>query len=232
MSSNPIKQILRNVSLFKELTDSELQTMMDIAHTKTFLPGKHVFMQGDPLERVFFIHQGKVKIYKTDIHGKEQIVSVLQKGDMFPHTGFFKKGTYPAHAEMMEETTLIIIKVKDFEYLLLTYPEMAVKLFRIMGDKIVDLQNRLEEQILHNTYGQVIMLLIRLSKSYGKNLGDTRVKLTSHFTNRELANMIGTSRETVSRTINALKKQNLVETGDDGLLIIDPDALQDELLDV
>ena len=48
-------------------------------------------MQGDPLTNVYFIHRGKIKIYKTDIHGKEQIVNVLQSGDMFPHQGFFRK---------------------------------------------------------------------------------------------------------------------------------------------
>src|SRR5699024_5041432 len=106
---------------------------------------------------VYFIQAGKVKIYKTDIQGKEQIFNVLQQGDMFPHQGFFRQDNYPAHAEALDDITLIYIPIESFENFLITHPEICVKLFRVLGDIIVDLQNRLEQQILHNTYEQIIM---------------------------------------------------------------------------
>lgn len=147
---------------------------------------------------------------------------------MFPHAGFFRNGNFPAHAEVMEDAHLVIIPIVKFEEVLIAYPELSIKLFKVLGEKIVDLQGRLEAQVLHNTFEQIILLLIRLCKSNGEKAGD-RYKLTTQFTNRELANMIGTSRETVSRTINQVKRKDYIIQDEDGFYLIDREALQQEL---
>jgi CRP-like cAMP-binding protein len=228
MKQEDIIKRLSDVPLFKELTLEELDPIVQIAHTRFYKHKMYVFMQDDPLDRVFFIHSGKVKIYKTDFSGKEQIISVLEPGEMFPHAGFFRQGKYPAHAEIMEDAHLIIVPIDKFEEILISFPELCIKLFKVLGEKIVDLQGRLEAQILHNTYEQIILLLIRLCKSNGEKMGD-RYQFTTQFTNRELANMIGTSRETVSRTMNHLKKKEYLDHGEKGFYLINREALQQEL---
>ncbi|MUK90594.1 cyclic nucleotide-binding domain-containing protein [Ornithinibacillus sp. L9] len=229
MNIQSVKELLQKFPIFKDLNDAEMEPILDLAKHRMYRQGSHIFMQGDPLTNVYFIHQGKVKIYKTDLHGKEQIVNVLQKGDMFPHQGFFRQDDYPAHAEVAEDAMLIYIPINLFENFLLTHPEICVKLFRVLGDIIVDLQRRLEEKIMLNTYEQIIMLLIRLSKKYGKELEDGNVKITTQFTNRELANMIGSSRETVSRTLTQLKKAELISNDSKGNILLDVEALEAEL---
>lgn len=112
-------------------------------------------MQHEPITDIYFIQRGKVKIYKTDYDGKEQIVNVLQKDDMFPIKAF-RKGNYPAHIEVLEDTLLVNIPIISFENFLLTHPEISIKMFRVLGEIIVDLQNRLEEKILYNVYDQII----------------------------------------------------------------------------
>jgi CRP-like cAMP-binding protein len=229
MTNDWIKQRLKVVPLFRELSDNELDSLVTISQVRVYKPRTFVFMQGDPLERVFFIQSGTVKIYKTDMSGKEQIVSILQTGEMFPHAGFFRKGTYPAHAEVVEEATLIVIPIDEFEQTLICYPELCIKLFRVMGEKIIDLQNRLEEQILHNTYEQIVMLLLRLTKTNAVPHDGGFYRLTTHFTNRELANMIGTSRETISRTLSQLKRKGLIDIDDHGFYLIDASRLEKEI---
>lgn len=228
MNQTDILRRLSNVNIFKELSEAELTPFVEIAQARFYKHKMYVFMQDDSLDRVFFIHSGKIKIYKTDLSGKEQILHVLEPGAMFPHAGFFRKGNYPAYAEVMEDAHLFVIPIDKFEEILLTYPELCVKLFKVMGEKIVDLQNRLEEQILHNTYEQIVLLLIRLCKSNGEYMNG-EYRLTTQFTNRELANMIGTSRETVSRTINQLKKKEFILLDDDGYYVIDREALKQDL---
>ncbi|MEH6892097.1 Crp/Fnr family transcriptional regulator [Bacillus sp. JJ864] len=230
MKAKMIKKHLQEVPLFKELSEEELQPIVDISQLRMYKEKSFVFMQGDELDRVFFIHSGKVKIQKTDATGKEQIVSVLQAGEMFPHAGFFQKGTFPAHAEILETAQLIVTPIADFEKILIQHPELCIKMFKVLGEKIVDLQNRLEEQILHDTYEQIIMLLLRLCKSNGVEMNGTYT-LTTQFTNRELANMIGTSRETISRTINQLKRKKLIAVDENGCFIIIPDELKAEICD-
>jgi CRP/FNR family transcriptional regulator len=224
-----IKRHLQEVSLFKELSEEEIQQIVEISQLRVYPARSFVFMQGDPLDRVFFIHSGKVKITKTDLSGREQIVSILQDGDMFPHAGFFRKGNFPAHAEILETAELIVIPVGQFEKILLKYPELCIKMFKVLGEKMIDLQNRLEEKILRDTYEQIVMLLLRLCKSNGVRINET-FKLTSHFTNRELANMIGTSRETMNRTINRLRKKKLIDTSEEGYFLINSGKLESEII--
>ncbi|AUM65153.1 Crp/Fnr family transcriptional regulator [Brevibacillus laterosporus] len=228
MKEDLIQKHVRNIPLFNELLDEELQTIVDISQVRTYKARSFVFLQGDSLDRIFFIHSGKVKIQKTDKTGREQIVSVLQAGEMFPHAGFFKKGTFPANAEILELAELIVIPIVDFENVLLQYPRLCITLFKTLEEKIVDLQNRLEEKILHDTYEQIIMLLLRLCKSNGIQIQD-KYKITTQFTNRELASMIGTSRETINRTINRLKRKKLIDIDENGFFILTPERLQEEI---
>lgn len=228
MGVHAIRTQLMEVPIFRELTPEELEPIVEISQPRSYKPKMFVFMQDDPLDRVFFIQSGKVKIYKSDMHGKEQIVSVLEAGEMFPHAGFFRKGGYPAHAEVMEDTTLIVTPIDKFEEILISNPELSIKIFRVLGEKIIDLQKRLEEQILLNTQEQIIMLLLRLCRSNGEKINN-RFKLTTQFTNRELANMIGTTRESVSRTISVLKKKDIVELTEDGYYLLDHMRLHDEI---
>ncbi|WP_160721259.1 Crp/Fnr family transcriptional regulator [Bacillus sp. USDA818B3_A] len=228
MELEVINRRLSQVPIFKELSVNEINPILKIAQTRFYKQKMYVFMQDDPLDRVYFIHSGKIKIFKTDQMGKEQLISVLEPGEMFPHAGFFRKGTYPAYAEVIEDAHLIIIPIEKFEKILIAYPELCIKLFKVLGEKIVDLQGRLEAQVLHNTYEQIILLLIRLCKSNGEKMGG-QYKLTTPFTNRELANMIGTSRESVSRTITQVKKKNIVSLDEKGHFLINRDALEQEL---
>lgn len=229
MNSQSVKKLLQKFPIFKGLSDYEMDPIVDIANQQMFPRGSHVFMQGDTITNVYFIHKGKVKIYKTDLQGKEQIVNVLQPGDMFPHQGFFRQDNYPAHAETSKDTLLTSIQIDSFEKFLITHPEICIKLFRILGDIIVDLQNRLQEKILHSTYEQIIMLLLRLSNSHGIEENNGLIQISAKFTNRELANMIGSSRETVSRTLTKLKSEELISTNKNGHLILDTEALEKEM---
>lgn len=231
MNKEQIKDVLSEFSLFRSLSESEIYTIVDISISREWNKGSHVFLQDEPLENVYFIYEGKIKIYRTDLNGKEQIVSILKKGDMFPHVGFFRKGNYPAFSEVLENAILVVVPISQFEKVLIENPELCIKVFKVLGEKIVDLQERLESQILNNTYQQIIKLLIRLGKEHGEELDDGRIYLKGEFTNRDLANMIGTTRETVSRTLTKLKKEQLLETDANHDLIFDPNLLDEELFD-
>lgn len=229
MKIEEIKRVLADFTFFRELNDFEITKISDIAIAREWKKHSHVFLQGDPLENVYFIYDGKIKIYKSDINGKEQIVAIAKKGEMFPHVGFFRKGDYPAYAEVLESSTLIAVPISKFETVLIENPELCIKVFKVLGEKIVDLQNRLEEQILNNTYEQIIKLLIRLAQKHGKEQKDGTILLKSEFTNKDLANMIGTTRETISRTLTKMKKDELIEVDEEGNMIVDVEILMEEI---
>lgn len=230
MDKQERKNILAKFSLFRDLEDHELDKIVDISISRKWNKNSHIFMQGDPLENVYFINNGKVKIYKSDANGREQIVAILKKGEMFPHVGFFRKGGYPGFSEVLEEASLVVVPIAQFEKVLVENPHLSIKLFKVLGEKIVDLQERLEAQILNTTYEQIIKLLIRLGELHGEKQADGAILLTTDFTNKDLANMIGTTRETVSRTLTKMKRNELISTDAAGNLIIDPKKLLNELV--
>lgn len=222
MSKEDTIHFLKQFPVFKDLDPFEMLPIIDFSSSRQYEPGQIIFMQDEPATDVYFIKSGKVKIYRTDYDGKEQIVNMLQKNDMFPHQGLFRKGQYPAHAEISDvPTTLVSIPIASFENFLIAYPEICIKMFRVLGEIIVDLQSRLEQKMLYNITDQIIMLLLRLADRNGQLLDDGMYKINMLFTNRELANMIGSSRETVSRTLTQLKKKDFIYTDDNGYLIID-----------
>jgi CRP/FNR family transcriptional regulator, cyclic AMP receptor protein len=229
MRQDQIKKVLSNFMLFRDLNEHEIDKIVQISLSRTWKKNSYIFLQGEPLDNVYFMEDGKVKIYKSDVNGREQIVSILKKGEMFPHVGFFRKGNYPANAEVLEKATLVVVPIAKFENVLIENPELCIKVFNVLGEKIVDLQNRLEEQILNNTYEQIIKLLIRLGEKHGSKNEDGKVVLKNEFTNKDLANMIGTTRETVSRTLTKMKKDELIEMDDEGNMLLDPETLMDEI---
>src|SRR5690554_1135308 len=170
MNLNSVKLLLQQFPLFRSLTENEINLIVRLAVTREYKKDSHIFFQGDPLTDVYFIFSGKIKIYRLDAQGNEQIVNILKKGDMFPHQGFFRKDSYPANAQAMEDAVLIYIPIQSFEQFLIRNPEICIKIFRILGDQIMELHQRLEEKILYNTYDQILLLLLRLTKKHGKKL--------------------------------------------------------------
>jgi len=221
---------LKQFTIFKTLEKHEMEPIVEIAGSKVYRTGSIVFLQDEPITDVYFIQEGKINIYKTDLEGKEQIVNVLQKDDMFPHQGFFRKGNYPANAEVLEEATLVNIPILSFENFILNNPQISIKVFHVLSGIIIDLQKRLEEKMMYTVSDQILLLLLRLAKKNGEQIDDDHYRLTIQLTNSQLANMIGSSRETISRTLTQLRKESIVSTDKAGYLHINCTAIEDKVL--
>src|SRR5699024_8579865 len=164
------------------------------------------------------------------LEGKEQIVNVLQKDDMFPHQGFFSKGNYPANAEELEEATLVNIPILSIENFILNNTQISIKVLHVLSGIIIDLQKMLAEILMYIVSNQILVLLLRLEKKNGKQIDDYHYRLTIQLTNSQLANMIGSSRETISSTLTQLRKESIVSTDKAGYLHINCTAIEDKVL--
>lgn len=218
-------ELLQNIPLFNELTREELEHLSRITSHHTYEKHTFVFVEGESREAVFFIQGGTIKTYKVDKDGNEQVMSLLQKGDMFPHIGFFDDSPYPATAEVIQKADLLVMRIDDFDQLLMEKPQIAIKVMKMMGRKILQLQERLQELISSDVFRRVIHMLLRLAEEYGEKRNDG-VYIGLPMTNRDIANMVGTSRESVNRTLNQLRKENLLEIDRKGILIYDLRALR------
>ena len=216
---------LRGVPMFRDLSDEELKEIGDAAMVRSFERKSVVFHEGAGKEAVFFVLEGLVKTFKTDENGHEHIVSLLKAGEMFPHAGLFHSDAYPATAVAVVDAKLLAVPVRAFERLLHRHPPVAMKLLRVMEEKIAELQGKLQELAGNDVQSRGLSFLIKLAEHYGTRR-EEKVHIEIPMTHQDIANVIGTSRETVNRMLNRLRKEGILETVRGGLIIRDPNRLK------
>lgn len=227
MSKERTAVFLQRVPLFHDLTMEELARIEEITISRTIAKKSVIFIEGSEKEAVYFIQDGLVKTYKTDENGHEQIVSFLKTGDMFPHTGFFNQNPYPATAEAIVETLLLAIPVRLFEHLMMNTPSIAVKMMRVMGDKIRELQETLQVLSGQDVKHRALSFLLKLADQHGE-IVDNKIMINLPMTNQEIANTVGTTRETINRLLNQLGKEDILEVDRNRIVIINLDALKQQ----
>lgn len=209
MLSSSGSQLLRDISLFKDLTPEEFERVYNLATERPYERGEVVFMEGQEREAVYFIRRGLVKVIKVDEEGREHIVNILGQGQMFPHVGFFQDGPYPGTAQVMEPSVLLSIRCAQFDALLTTYPSITRKVMRVMGERILMLQAKLQEIALFDSRERVLALLRHFAEEHGEVKSDgIHVKLA--ITHGEMAHMIGMTRESVNRVWNQLRRNGVL----------------------
>lgn len=223
--SSNVPAILRGVPLFRDLSQEEMDKLSWFAIQRSYRKRSIIFSEGSDKEAVYFIQEGLVKTYKTDENGHEQIVSFLKAGDMFPHTGLFNKNPYPATAETIVSTELIALPIKPFETFLLDAPGVAIKIMRVMSEKLSELQNKLQELTGQDVQNRGQLFLIKLAENYGKVVGG-EMHIDLPMTHQDIANTIGTTRETVNRLLTQLKKEGILESSRSGFVVYNMDALR------
>ncbi|HET6872821.1 MAG TPA: Crp/Fnr family transcriptional regulator [Sporolactobacillaceae bacterium] len=223
-----MKTLLKSIPIFSELTPYELEQLTDISTVRNYAKKEYVFLEGEPRESVFFIQKGQVKTFKLDSNGNIQVISMLHEGDMFPHVGFFDKGPYPATAEAIIESQIVFIRVDDFNALLTEKPGIALKVMKIMGQTIKMLTERVQELMSNDVHHRTIHTLLRLANDNSQK-DEEGILLNTPITNQDLANMVGTSRETINRLLNQFKKEGLIEINKRKIRIKDMQSLKDSL---
>lgn len=193
--------------LFQDVPTEIQEKIKEEGTLKRFYTKDIIFYKNEPLKNLHFILDGTIHIVKDDKEGKEQLVSILRKGDFFPHIGLFEKNTVtPGIAFATENTNLFLVPIEFFQKVSLKYPIILMEYSKVLSKKIMELQIRLEEKVFYDTFQQIVRRLLFLAEQYGKKADEHSITLTVSLTHEELAHLVGTTRETVSRSITKLKK--------------------------
>nr|WP_242549016.1 Crp/Fnr family transcriptional regulator [Alicyclobacillus mali (ex Roth et al. 2021)] len=219
-----VSQDLKEFSLFRDLTPEELARVAELAVLRQYRRGETIFIEGTPREAVYFLVRGLVKVVKVDEEGREHIVAVLGKGQMFPHVGFFQDLPYPGTASAIEQTTVYAISTRAFDALLRRHPPIALKLLRVLADRIVQLQAKLQELAVYDSRERVVAFLRHFTEEQGR-VEPEGVRVHLPITHAEIAQMVGLRRESVNRIWNQLRRERAIE-GERDTWIIHLDRLQ------
>lgn len=189
----------------------ELAEIAAIALERRYQKGRIIFMEDEPGEAIFFLKSGLVKVTKQDDDGREYILHYVNPGDVFAEVVLFDAGGYPATAEVVEDAEVGLIRNKDMDRVLVNNPGIALELLKIMAKRLRNAQQQIMELALKDTTRRLAGLLLKLADGHGVRAGDG-VQICLPLTNQELANLVGTSRETVNRILSELRRKKAVAT--------------------
>jgi CRP/FNR family transcriptional regulator len=216
---------LKQISIFSQLKEEFLQKIDSISIMRSYTKGRIIFMEGEPGEAFYYIKSGLVKISKVSSDGREHILHILNEGHVFAEVTLFNNTFYPATAEVLEEAQIGMIKNNDLEKLIIETPEISLELIKYLNNRLVEAQNKVRNLALYDTFGRTAQALVKLAEDYGRKTA-LGIELDLNISRQELANIVGTTRETVIRVLAAFKKEKSIELDKSNIIIKDIDKVK------
>lgn len=200
---------LKNTPLFEDLTPEELEQLSRITPYKKYKAGEVIYYMEDHADALYFLRDGMVKLSMYFPNGKEMILGLFGKYDIFGELLLLESERRPNQAEAVTDTTLIVLPEQDFQRLLAQYPKLALKFIQVMSTNLWQAQSRFAEVGAFDAPGRLANLLLRLAKDFGVE-GERGTVIDLNLTQQDLAKMIGATRETVSHCLARLLEYGAV----------------------
>lgn len=216
--------ILENTALFSSLSQEELRTLAARTVRKPFKSGELLFSEGERCHGLHIIASGKVRIFKTSVSGREQVLAVNRPGESVAELPVFDGGVYPASAMAIEETHIAFISQRDFHSYCLEHPEVALKVLSVVGARLRRLVGIIEELSFTTIRQRLVATLLKLAQSEGA-MTPAGIEFQLPSTHQELANQLGTVRELISRNLMRLQAEGLLEVDARRIIVKDMKGL-------
>jgi CRP/FNR family transcriptional regulator len=225
-SETTLVSLLRRVPLFSELNDEALLELARRCVTRAVGAGNVLFVTGEECRGLYMIESGRVRIYRTDLTGREQVLHVEGPGRTVAELPLFDGGPYPASAVTIEDSSLVFLPRPAFEFLYRSHPDIAQAVIRALGRRLRHLVHLTETLAFRDVAARLAMLLVGYAERAGTSTA-AGVEIELDRTQEELAHEIGTARESVSRAMKQLRRKKLIEPLErNRILIPDVDRLR------
>ena len=217
-----ILNIISAIPLFKGLPDDQLDAIRQIAVEKHYNKGQTIFTEGDETTGLFVVVDGRIKIYKVSSEGKEQILHIFEAGQSFGEVTVFTGQQLPANAQTLAKSRLLLFPRSAFVGLVTANPSLALNLLAIMSKKLRQFAAQIENLSLKEIPARLASYLIYLAEEQGS--GDT---VTLNVSKGQLASLLGTIPETLSRIFAKLSGQNLIRVEGPKITLLDLQGIED-----
>ncbi|WP_280771857.1 Crp/Fnr family transcriptional regulator [Salipaludibacillus daqingensis] len=202
--------LLSQISLLDELPMEDLKVIDELSEMKPIKKGTMIVSPAQPIEALFFLKQGQVRLFRSNQHGKQFTVDVLVDGNIFGETSSLTLTDDQIYAEAMTDTYVCIIGKHEFESFIEKNPKIALKLINILSSRLKELYSLSEKIALSDVKYRLLYLLLHLSEKTGKRKNEWQ-SINMKLTHQDLANMIGSTRETTSAILSQMKKENYIK---------------------
>ncbi|NOZ54198.1 MAG: Crp/Fnr family transcriptional regulator [Gammaproteobacteria bacterium] len=211
-----INKLLGNVPLFSDLPEADIQAISSLAATRTYHRNTIIISEGDHSDSMYVILSGKVKILLSDDEGKEIIINIQGNGEYFGELALLDDAPRSATVMTIEECRLVVVSKSAFEDCLAKNAELALRVIRGLSSRLRGLTENVKSLALMDVYGRVARTLLELAKPISEGL-----IIDQKLTQRDIACMVGASREMVSRILKDLSKGGYITINHKNIIIHD-----------
>jgi len=223
-------RFLKSHPPFAGVETAAMKTIASRCRPKSRQPGESLFLEGDPCRDLYILVAGRVKCFRANLEGREQILKIFeQPGDIFCTTSAFSSGSHIVTAEAMSEATLYVIDVETMKRVALEQPAVALALVTAAGDQMRSLVALADDLSLKTATTRVAKLLWERGRAGGKRQGKEVRLCRAGLREEEIAATVGTVRVHVSRSLKALATMGAIKLERDTICIPDLNTLEEFL---
>jgi CRP/FNR family cyclic AMP-dependent transcriptional regulator len=219
--------VLKYIPLFSELGEHDLTEISKVAVRQEFKKDNMILIEEEVGSTMFIILDGRVKISRISDEGREVILSILSEGDFFGEMSILDGQTRSANVVTLGDSKILVIRREEFLKMLRDYPQIAINLLKELAHRLRRSDSQIKSLSLQNATGKVASTLLRIADDSGKiHLG--QVEIPRLPPQQDLANMAGTSRETISRVLKSLAKKGYLKKEGSRLIILDYETFRSD----
>ncbi len=216
----PSSEFLKAIPLFRHLGEEELRALAGLLRERVLAKGTVIVTQGEPGDTLFLIADGQVKVAVFGEDGREVILSVLTEGGFFGEMALLDDEPRSAHVIAMTDASLWQLRRDDFRSRLRASPDLAIAMLRELSRRLRRADETIASLALLDVNGRIAHLLLEMAREEGG------ARITRKLTHATIAQMVGASRETVSRTMRSLAIRGVIVMNRKEITLQDPDQLR------
>lgn len=217
-----ILKIISQTPLFHDLPEDDLKRIRKIAKDKFYNKGQAVFSEGDDGNGFYVVAAGKVKIYKVSLEGKEQILHIYGPGNPFGEVPVFSGEQFPANAQTLLKSHLLFFPRTAFTELIAKNPSLCLNMLAVLSMRLRQFTLQVENLSLKEVPGRLASYLLYLAQ---EQASDVTVSLP--ISKGQLASLLGTIPETLSRILSKMGSSGLIEVSGGQIMLLDPVGLEE-----
>ena len=212
--------------IFSKIDAKDCSDLLAIGAARFHGKGEFIFRAGDPGKNVYFLRSGRVKIYQASALGREVILWFCFPGEIFGLTEVVQGGGRVVNAQTCEDAEVLCVPRVQFRTYLDTHNSASFVIMQALSCRLRVLGDMLVNLIDDDVHSRIAKLILRLSACHGTRVGN-EVHLNIRMTHQEIADMVGTARQTVTKVLNELKQQGLLSIENHRIRIRSPELLSE-----
>lgn len=216
---------LENFNLFKDLNEDNMMKLNNISSMKEIEKDQPIYFADEPSKAIFFLKKGRVKIVKYSNAGKENILALINPGEIFGEMAYLEEEQRTDYAVTIEPSLICAINKNELADFINKNPSLNLKMTKLIGLKLRSYSERIEDLVFKDANQRIISFILRLAEKNGKELGG-QIFIKPFLKHQDIGEITASSRQTVNYLLSDLRERGIINFDRKKLIILMPNELK------